>query len=204
MCPSGRSSVGRRRGFEAHVPDVDRRERPRRALACRRTSPAMTRTVPGAVGQVDRRDVGVEDAPGSRAGASCASPAGSPRAASCRNGRRVCVKSARGYSSWRMPPPAVIHCTSPGPMMPPWPASRGARPRRHRRWSRSRSRDADAGRRRAGASAGANIVRAGIVEQQERADMLARAVVGKERADGEAVAHPMPAVIAVTSEELSS
>src|SRR5271165_4189917 len=45
-------------------------------------------------------------------------------------------------------------------------------------------------------------MRARIVEQQERADMRAQCIVGKQRADRETVAHPMAAIIAVAAEYL--
>jgi hypothetical protein len=45
-------------------------------------------------------------------------------------------------------------------------------------------------------------VRAGVVQQQERAHLPALAVVGKQRAHREAVADPMAAVVAVTLENL--
>ncbi|MNL87043.1 hypothetical protein D3C87_2160200 [compost metagenome] len=45
-------------------------------------------------------------------------------------------------------------------------------------------------------------MRTGIVEQQEGADLLAHGVIGKQRADGEAVADPVAAIIAVTSQNL--
>src|SRR5690606_4411226 len=43
-------------------------------------------------------------------------------------------------------------------------------------------------------------VRAGIVEQQERADARAQLVVGEERANGKAVAHPVAAVVSIAAE----
>jgi hypothetical protein len=41
---------------------------------------------------------------------------------------------------------------------------------------------------------GREMVRPGIVEQQEGAVFLGLAVIGKQRADGKAVAHPMAAL----------
>ncbi len=46
------------------------------------------------------------------------------------------------------------------------------------------------------------ILRPRIVEQQERADRLAEVVIGKERADGKAVADPMHVRIAEAAENL--
>ena len=44
------------------------------------------------------------------------------------------------------------------------------------------------------------VMGAGIIEQQERTDMRAQRIVGKQRADREAIAYPMAAIIAVTAE----
>jgi len=46
------------------------------------------------------------------------------------------------------------------------------------------------------------VMRTGVVEQQEGANLLADAVIGKQRANREAVADPMAAIIAVTSKNL--
>ena len=46
------------------------------------------------------------------------------------------------------------------------------------------------------------VVRTGVVEQQEGADLFACGVVGKQRTDGETVADPMAAVVAVTAQNL--
>ena len=48
---------------------------------------------------------------------------------------------------------------------------------------------------------GANCVRAGVVEQQERAQVAAVAVVGEQRADRESVADPVRAGGAVDTED---
>src|SRR3546814_3765329 len=45
------------------------------------------------------------------------------------------------------------------------------------------------------------VMRTGIVEQQERADVLAKVVVRKERADRKTVAHPVAAIVAVTAKD---
>ncbi len=46
------------------------------------------------------------------------------------------------------------------------------------------------------------VVGTGVVEQQEGADLFAHGVVGKQRTDGEAVADPVAAVVAVTAQNL--
>lgn len=43
------------------------------------------------------------------------------------------------------------------------------------------------------------IMGAGIVQQQEWADMLAQAMVGKKRANGETIAYPVAMIIAITA-----
>ena len=49
---------------------------------------------------------------------------------------------------------------------------------------------------------GGEISRPGVVQQEERADMLAQCVVGKERTNGESVAHPVAVGVAVDSQDL--
>lgn len=44
--------------------------------------------------------------------------------------------------------------------------------------------------------------RTGVIQQQERADLLAHGVVGKQRANREAVANPVPAWAGVEADDL--
>ena len=59
--------------------------------------------------------------PGSGASSACPCGAGSPRSGSRASGRPCRRNASSGISECTTPAPAVIHCTSPGPMEPAWP-----------------------------------------------------------------------------------
>ena len=161
-------------------------------------SPAMTRTVPppasATLGILGRRR-----AAGSRAAPSC--PCVGRFTQSCimciRPPRRV--SSSSWYSSWKIPAPAVIHCTSPGPMTPACPAlSRWATAPSQASVTVSKPRCGCQPDAALAAREGREVPGRAVVHQDEGADALGREPGAREvRRDVEAVADPVKGRAAV-------